>query len=56
MQNSLIPGALPPSPRAKARYMNVDSLIKWAADMLVLLDYGVSNPGLDIDDLRKYLG
>lgn len=56
MQHSLIPGALPPSPRAKARYMNVDSLIKWAADMLVLLDHGASNPGLDIDELRKYLG
>jgi hypothetical protein len=56
MQHSLIPGALPPSPRAKARYMNVDSLIEWAADMLVLLDHGTSNPGLDIDELRKYLG
>lgn len=56
MQNSLIPGALPPSPRAKARYMNVDTIIMWAADMLVLLDHGVSNPGLDIDELRKYLG
>lgn len=56
MQHSLIPGALPPSPRAKARYMNVDNLIKWAADMLVLLDDGVSNPGLDINELRKYLG
>lgn len=56
MQHSLIPGALPPSPRAKARYMNVDSMIKWAADMLVLLDNGVSNPGLDIEELRKYLG
>ena len=56
MQNSLIPGALPPSPRSKARYMNVDSLIKWAADMLILLHHGVSSPGLDIDELRKYLG
>jgi len=56
MQHSLIPGALPPSPRAKARYMNVDSLIRWAADMLVLLDHGTSNPGLNIDELRKYLG
>jgi hypothetical protein len=55
MQHSLIPGALPPSPRAKARYMNVDTLIRWAADMLVLLDQGVSNPGLDIDELKKYL-
>lgn len=56
MQNSLIPGALPPSPRAKARYMNVDSLIKWASDMLVLLDHGVSTPDFDIDELWKYLG
>ena len=56
MQHSLIPGALPPSPRAKARYMNVDTMIIWAADMLVLLDHGVSNPGLDINELRKYLG
>ena len=36
MQNSLVPGYLPPSPRTKARYMNVDSLIIWAADMLLL--------------------
>lgn len=56
MQNSLIPGALPPSPRTKARYMNVDTMIKWAADMLVLLDHKISNPGLDIEELRKYLG
>jgi hypothetical protein len=56
MQHSLIPGALPPSPRAKARYMNVDALIKWAEDILILLDQGISHPGLDIDEVRKYLG
>lgn len=56
IQNSKISGALPPSPRAKARYMNVDTIIKWAADMLVLLDHGLSNPGLDIEELQKYLG
>ena len=56
MQHSLISGALPPSPRAKARYMNVDSIITWAAEMLILLDQGSSNPGLDIEELRKYLG
>lgn len=55
MQNSLIPGALPPSPRTKARYMNMDSLIKWAVSMLILLDQGVSHAGLDIEELRKYL-
>ena len=55
MQNSLIAGALPPSPRMKARYMNMDTLIKWAADMLVLLDHGISNLDFDIDELRKHL-
>lgn len=55
MQNSLVAGALPPSPRTKARYMNVDSLIKWAADMLILLDNGFLNPDLDFKELQKYL-
>jgi hypothetical protein len=55
MQNSLVAGALAPSPRTKARYMNVDSLIKWAADMLILLDNGTSTSELDIDELKKYL-
>ena len=55
MQNSLVPGALPPSPRTKARFMNVDSLIKWASDMLFLLDNRVSTPNLNIDELKKYL-
>jgi len=55
MQNSLVAGALAPSPRTKARYMNVDALIKWAADMLVLIDRGISTPDLDIGELRKYL-
>ncbi len=56
MQNSKISGALPPSPRTKARYMNIDSLLKWAVDMLVLLDQGVSNPDFEITELKKYLG
>lgn len=56
MHNSKIPGAIPPSPRTKARYMNVDTIIKWAADMLVLLDHEISKPGLDMQELRKYLG
>ena len=36
--------------------MNVDTMIKWAADMLVLLDHGILNPGFDIEELQKYLG
>lgn len=55
MQNSLVAGALPPSPRTKARYMNVDSLIKWAADMLILLDNEKEITEFDIKELRKYL-
>jgi hypothetical protein len=56
MQNSLVPGALPPSPRAKARYMNVDTIIQWAADMLDLLEHDISSAGIDIVELRKYVG
>lgn len=55
MQNSLVAGALAPSPRTKARYMNVDALIKWAAGMLILLDKGISTPEVNIGELRKHL-
>jgi hypothetical protein len=56
MQNSLLPGLLPPSPRTKARYMNVDSLITWAAEMLLLIDSPCSLPELEMGELKKYLG
>jgi len=55
MQNSLVAGAIPPSPRTKARFMNVDSLIQWASDILILLDNGVSTEEFDIKELKKYL-
>lgn len=56
MQNSLVPGYLPPSPRTKARYMNVDSLIIWAADMLLLIDSPGSLPKSEMEELKKYVG
>jgi hypothetical protein len=56
MQNSLVPGLLPPSPRIKARYMNVDSLIIWAADMLLLIDNPSSLHKSEMEELLKYLG
>lgn len=61
MQNSLVSGAQPPSPRTKARYMNVDSIIIWASKMLLLLDHGdlsdeIESNKLNIKELRKYLG
>lgn len=55
MQNSTVAGAMPPSPRLKARYMNVDALIMWAADMLILLDDAPFNHELDKVELKKYL-
>ncbi len=55
MQNSVVAGALPPSPRVKARYMNYDSMIMWAADMLILLDKAPWNCEINIKELRKYL-
>lgn len=56
MQNSLIPGFLPPSPRTKARYMNVDSLIIWAEEMLLLLDTPGSLTESEMEELKKYIG
>jgi hypothetical protein len=56
MQNSKLPGLLPPSPRTKARYMNVDSLITWAADVLLLIDSPGSLPELEMEELKKYAG
>ena len=50
MQNSLISGLLPPSPRTKARYMNIDSLIRWAAEMLLLIDNPDSLPEVERED------
>jgi hypothetical protein len=55
MQNSSVAGALAPSPRTKARYMNVDALIKWALYMLILLDGGISTSELDVEELKRHL-
>ncbi len=38
MQNSSVAGAIPPNLRVKARYMNIDLLVKWGSDMLHVLD------------------
>lgn len=50
MQNSTIAGAMPPGMRAKARFMNVDKLVYWAADMLLALD----NPKGILDDAKEF--
>lgn len=56
MQNSLVPGALPPNLRFKARYMSIDALINWAQDMLILLEHGSSTFDLNVEEIKKYLG
>jgi hypothetical protein len=55
MQNSKISGAMPPVLRDKARYMNVDRLVRWAQEKLDLLD----NPkeiGAYLVEFEKYIG
>jgi len=54
MQNSIVAGAMPPNMRVKARYMNVDLLIKWAGGMLYLLDNPKEEP-VHVEELNKYL-
>jgi len=55
MQNSKIAGAMPPNLRSKARYMNVDRLIKWAQEKLLLLDHPKEIAD-DVNEFDKYLG
>lgn len=38
LQQSVVAGAMPPSPRSKARFMNMDTLIEWASEKLDILD------------------
>lgn len=39
VQQTPLAAIAPPNQRSKARYMNVDTLIKWGMDKLILLDY-----------------
>jgi hypothetical protein len=56
MQYSLLSGLLPPSPREKARFMNVGPLIQWGVDMLILLKNGMSPSNLSIDEIKNQIG
>jgi hypothetical protein len=56
MQNSKISGFKPPSPRTKARFMNVGSLIEWASDVLLLLESPNELPKAQAAQLSDYLG
>ena len=56
MQNSKISCAMPPSPREKARFMSVSSLIEWAANMITLLCAPDSLPSNQADEFLRYLG
>jgi hypothetical protein len=56
MQNSKIACAMPPSPREKARFMNVGTLIEWAANMVILLTTPDSLPSVQLTEYSRYLG
>lgn len=56
MQYSSISGLLPPSPREKARFMNVGPLIQWVVDMLILLNNGILPSNLSIDEIKNQIG
>jgi len=54
-QTSLMAFA-PPNQRSKARYMNVDKLVRWGQDVLHYLDRGVGNDEFDFTRINKKLG
>jgi len=54
-QTSLMAFA-PPNQRSKARYMNVDKLVKWGQDVLSYLDRGVGNDEFDLVRVNEKLG
>ena len=54
-QTSLMAFA-PPNQRSKARYMNVDKLVKWGQDVLGYLDRGVGNDEFDLVRVNEKLG
>jgi hypothetical protein len=56
MQYSSISGLLPPSPREKARFMNVGPLIQWAVDMLILLNNRILTPNLNMEEIKNQIG
>jgi hypothetical protein len=44
VQQTLLSALAPPNQRSKARYMNVDKLVKWGQDKLIFLDLLQSEP------------
>ena len=59
-QVSLTPlaGLAPPQQRSKARYMNVDVLVDWAQESLLLLDHpkAMRKAGLNVRQVEEKLG
>lgn len=46
----------PPNQRSKARYMNVDKLVRWGQDLLNYLDRGIGSGDHDLTGMDEKLG
>ncbi len=56
VQQTSLMGFAPPNQRSKARYMNVDKLIKWGQDILNYLDRGISSDQFDLTRVHENFG
>ena len=58
VQQTPLAGFAPPNQRTKARYMNVDILVKWGQNILVFLDKQIETPLPDFDQkpIQEKLG
>lgn len=56
VQQTSLSAFAPPNQRTKARYMNVDKLVKWGQDMLSYFDKNINNDKFDLIHLNEKLG
>jgi hypothetical protein len=56
VQQTSLSAFAPPNQRSKARYMNVDKLVKWGQDILNYLDQEISNDKFDLAQINEKLG
>jgi hypothetical protein len=57
VQQTVLAPLAPPNQRTKARYMNVDVLIRWGQNMLTFLDEQQNaNLSFDLDQVREKIG
>ena len=58
IQQTELAGLTPPSPRTKARFMNLESAVRWGRQTLELVDdpSGLERLGMSADRVRAKLG